>query len=74
MNSEAVDNILKEHSIPHQLCIFFFMGVVAKKSFNVHLYKHSRLLLNKSHVLSYLSLLVLEDEYNVVAGVIELSI
>lgn len=50
------------------------MGVVAKKSFNVHLYEHNRLLPNKSRVLSYLSLVVLEDEYNIVGGITELNI
>ena len=74
MSSEAVDNILKEQNILYQLCVFFFMGVVAKKSFNVPLYEHNRLLPNQSRMLSYLSLLVLEDEYNIVGGIIELSI
>lgn len=74
MSSEAADNILKDPSVLHQLCISFFMGVVANKSFNVPLYENNRLLPNKFCVLLYLSLLVLEGEYNIVGRITELTI
>jgi len=67
-------HLKRAQSSPPTRHLFFSTGGVAKKSFNVLSYKHKRLLPNKSCMLSYFSLLVLEGGSNIVGGITELSI